>query len=104
MGYTECGSVLDSVKKYNPNSLVFLYTSGTDNYTHPGVTAGNYYGAVEHFWLSNRCIELGYSPEILSFHFYDDSEVSGISVPGTYTTNLTDGDSLSHVRGSSCGV
>jgi hypothetical protein len=95
MGYTECGSVLDSVKKYNPNSLVFLYTSGTDNYTHPGVTAGNYYGAVEHFWLSNRCIELGYSPEILYLHFYDDSEVSGISVPGTYTTNLTDGDSLS---------
>jgi hypothetical protein len=95
MGYTECGSTLDSVKKYNPNSLVLLYTSGTDNYTQPGVTAGNYYGAVEHFWLSNRCIELGYSPEILYLHFYDDSEVSGISVPGTYTTNLTNGDSLS---------
>ncbi|MBD3218116.1 MAG: hypothetical protein GF310_07560 [candidate division Zixibacteria bacterium] len=93
-GYSECGEHLDSVKKYNPNSIVMLYNSGTDNYTTPGVTQGNYYGAVEHNWLRNRCIELGYSPEILYLHFYEDTELSGWSIPGTYSTSVTDGDSV----------
>lgn len=94
-GWAECGDLLDSAKHYNPNSIVLLYNSGTDNYTTPGVTFGNYYGGVEHNWLRNRCIELGYSPEILYLHFYEDTELSGWSIPGTYSTNFVLADSVS---------
>ncbi|HEQ97990.1 MAG TPA: T9SS type A sorting domain-containing protein [candidate division Zixibacteria bacterium] len=94
-GYSECGRLLDSVKKYNPNSIVMLYNSGTDNYTTPGITEGNYYGAVEHNWLTARCVEMGYSPEILYLHFYGDTKVSGWTIPGTYSVDMADSDSVS---------
>ena len=93
-GYSECGETLDSVKKYNSNSLVMLYNSGTDNYTTPNVTTGNYYGSVEHNWLVNRCTELGYTPEILYLHFYEDTDISGWSIPGTYSTSVNNSDNV----------
>jgi hypothetical protein len=96
-GYAECGQLLDLVKEYNPSSIVTLYNSGSDNYTTPGVTRGNYYGSVEHNWMVNRCRELGYSPEILYMHFYEDTELSGWSIPGTYSKQVSDCDSLARV-------
>ncbi len=92
---TECGDWHDQLKADNPNVMTFLYTSGTDNYTTPGSTGGWYYGPREHAWLKQRCIELGYSPEILYVHYYEDTWVSGRFFPGTYSTEITDADSVS---------
>ncbi len=77
--------------------MTFIYTSGTDNYTTPGATGGWYYGPREHAWLKQRCAELGYSTEILYMHYYDNTVVSGYSIPGTYSSTVTESDSVSRV-------
>ncbi len=92
----ECGAWHDQLKADNPNIVTFLYTSGTDNYTTPSsAESGWYFGPREHAWLKRRCQELGYSPEILYVHYYEDTEVSGHFIPGTYSTTITDADSVS---------
>jgi len=95
---TECGAWHDQLKADNPNVMTFIYTSGTDNYTNPyPADEGWYYAGREHAWLVQRCRELGYSPEILYMHYYENTEVSGFTIPGTYSTTLTDADSVSRV-------
>jgi len=95
---TECGAWHDQLKADNPDVTTFIYTSGTDNYTNPyPVDEGWYYAGREHAWLIQRCRELGYSPEILYMHYYENTVVSGFSIPGTYSSTVTDADSVSRV-------
>jgi hypothetical protein len=95
---SECGAWHDRLKSDNPNVMTFLYISGTDNYTTPNdIDWGWYYGPRKHAWMKWRCQQLGYSPEILYMHYYDNTVVSGHSIPGTYSATLTDADSVSRV-------